>query len=159
MRIVVLSDTHGNIDFVIKEIKKIENVDLLLHLGDYSRDVDRMREILKVDIINVKGNCDFYDYSTKEEEIIQIEGKKILLTHGHRYNVKFGINNLYYRSKELGVDVVLFGHSHVPVLLKHDGVLFFNPGSPTHPRGGSSRSYGILDIDDEVKPILCDLSL
>ncbi|WP_427340270.1 metallophosphoesterase [Caloranaerobacter sp. DY30410] len=159
MKLIVLSDTHGNINSILREINKIENIDLLIHLGDYSKDVDKLREMLKVDIINVRGNCDFYDYNTKEEEIIQVKGKKILLTHGHRYNVKFGINNLYYRSKELGVDIALFGHSHVPVLLKHDGVLFFNPGSPTQPRGGSKRSYGILDIDDEVKPILCKFNL
>lgn len=47
-------------------------------------------------------------------------------------------------------DLVVFGHSHIPLDLIEDGVRLFNPGSPTDRRHQPRGSYGILGIDDGV---------
>lgn len=147
MKIVVISDTHGYVDSSIKAINNIDGVDLIIHLGDYTKDAEAIKKALKITTINVKGNCDVHALDIPDDDIIEIEGKKIFLTHGDLYGVKQGLNTIYYKAKELNVDVALFGHSHISTLIEYDGVLFLNPGSPTLPRAGSSKSIGLLYID------------
>ena len=74
--------------------------------------------------------------------------KKIMITHGHRYGVKYGLERLYFSALENEVDIVLFGHTHISLNEKYDNILFFNPGSLTHPRLLSKGSYGIIEISD-----------
>lgn len=157
MKLVIISDTHGDINTSIEILKKIDDIDLFIHLGDYSRDAQKIQKETGLDMINVKGNCDISDYETSEEELIEVKGKKILLTHGHDYNVKWGFDNLYYRAQELEIDAILFGHIHHPVSLKEDGILIFNPGSISKPRGGSKESYGIISIEDDIKAEIIEI--
>ncbi|MTI46688.1 metallophosphoesterase [Sporosalibacterium faouarense] len=150
MKILVLSDTHGNTKFLNKIKERFNNIHMVIHLGDNTKDVEMTRKVFPVDIYNVKGNCDFRDSETPEEQLINIKGKRVFLTHGHNYSVKSHLNTLYYRAKELDAEIALFGHSHVPESINYDGVQLFNPGSPVLPRGGSKKSFGIIDINDEV---------
>jgi putative phosphoesterase len=48
-------------------------------------------------------------------------------------------------------DVVLYGHSHMPMLSGHDSMLLLNPGSPTQKRFAPYRSYGILEIGETIE--------
>lgn len=148
MKIAVISDTHGYVEHCIDALDKIDDIDLIIHLGDYSKDVKAIRKAIDTTIINVKGNCDAYDFETPDDEIIELKGKKIFLTHGDLYRVKYGLNDIYYRAKEINADVALFGHSHTSTLIEHEGILFLNPGSPSLPRAGTSKSIGLLYIDD-----------
>ncbi len=149
MKIAVISDTHGYVQPCIDALKKIDGINLIIHLGDYSKDVAAIREAINIEIINVKGNCDSYDFETPDDNIIEIKGKKIFMTHGDLYRVKYGLNDIYYKAKELNADIVLFGHSHTSTLVEHEGILFFNPGSPSLPRAGTSKSIGLLYIDED----------
>lgn len=151
MKLVVISDTHGDINTSIEVLKNIKDIDLFIHLGDYSKDAQMIQRETGLDMINVKGNCDVVDNDIAEEEIIEVKGKRILLTHGHKYNAKWGFDNLYYRAKELELDAILFGHIHHPVNIVEESILIFNPGSISKPRGGSKKSYGIIDIDVDIK--------
>ena len=63
------------------------------------------------------------------------------MCHGHKYRVKLGIYSLLLRAKELNADIALFGHTHEKLLEKEDGIIILNPGS--------TRSYGIIEINDE----------
>ncbi|KXG76509.1 YfcE family phosphodiesterase [Thermotalea metallivorans] len=145
MRLGVISDTHGAIRTAERAIKQMGKVDLLVHLGDYYEDGMKLRERIGVPLIGVKGNCDFYREG--EEEIIrEIEGHKIYMIHGHQYDVKRDLNRLYYRALELGCNIVLYGHTHVPLRIAWGDVLIFNPGSISQPRGGARSSYGLIDI-------------
>ncbi|WIV11882.1 metallophosphoesterase [Proteiniborus sp. MB09-C3] len=148
MKIAVISDTHGHVQDSINALNKIDGIDLIIHLGDYSKDVKDIKEAFDTTIINVKGNCDHYDFDTPDDNIIEIKGKKIFMSHGDLYRVKHGLNDIYYKAKELNADVALFGHSHTSTLIEHDGILFLNPGSPTLPRAGTSKSIGMLYVDD-----------
>ncbi|HLS53338.1 MAG TPA: YfcE family phosphodiesterase, partial [Tissierellaceae bacterium] len=113
MRILAVSDTHGRCEGIIKEVKNREKFDLLFHLGDYVEDGDKIAQELDIPAVIVRGNGDFYSHY-QDEELVEFSGKTIFLTHGHMYNVRFDISNLYYRGRELGADLILFGHTHVP---------------------------------------------
>lgn len=154
VKVIVISDTHGQINDIIKAINEMRGIDLIVHLGDNTKDAVNIKSQTHIDIINVKGNCDFLDNSTKEDKLIKIKDKRIFLTHGHKYGVKYGLDNLYYKAKEINADIVLFGHTHIPLSVNHDNILFFNPGSTTMPRGISKRSYGIIELSDQIR---CEL--
>ncbi len=158
MKILVLSDTHGEIDECNHVLKKVDKIDLIIHLGDYSSDVVNVKKIFKLDIINVRGNCDRMDTKTKDEMIVTLKGKKLFLTHGHIYGVKTNLDRIFYRAKELQVDIALFGHSHVPVSITYEDMLLFNPGSISMPRKGSKKSFGIIElkqnsVESKIYPI------
>lgn len=152
MKILVLSDTHRSIRNVINLMSEMTDVDKIIHLGDLVRDAQDLKSIYNnISVEYIAGNCDFFEGNIPKEKIMLIHGKKILITHGHVYNVKRSyeeITNLFY-SKH--VDVVLFGHSHIPYLhYVGDGVLM-NPGSISEPRDGRMPSYGIIEIDEKGK--------
>ena len=83
------------------------------------------------------------------EQLIELENKKILMTHGHEYGVKSSLLNLNYRAKELGADIALYGHSHIAAIEKHDGIWFVNPGSVSLPRG-LRHTIAFIEIKDGV---------
>lgn len=148
MKIGVISDTHGNIDRVVKQLELLD-IDFVLHLGDNSEDAIIIENKLNKEVIAVRGNCDLYDRKNPLERIIEIENKKIFMTHGHKYNVKREMETLYYRGKELEVDIVLFGHTHIPYLNKGKNIKIFNPGSTLLPRGNSRASIGVMDFESD----------
>lgn len=160
MKILVLSDTHRDMGRAFKLINIIKDeIDCIFHLGDNVEDAESIRRNFNIKVYNVAGNTD-YTVSVPEEQLVELAGKKILLTHGHLYNIYSSINSLYYRAKEINVNAVLFGHTHVPLNTVIDDVLIFNPGSLTRPRGNSTYSYGILDIvDDNIKAVNVEYKL
>lgn len=160
VKIVVLSDTHGETEQLEKSIEilnSLNDIDMVIHLGDFTIDASYIKKKTNIDMINVRGNCDFGPKEINEEEIINVKEKKILLTHGHKYSIKSNLNNLYYRAKELEVDALLFGHIHRPVNIVEDGILIFNPGSISEPRDGSTNSYGIITISDTIESKIVEI--
>lgn len=151
MKIFVVSDTHGHIDGFLNKIKNMDEPDLIIHLGDYVEDGLKIEEKLGIETIIVKGNGDYYQKEYKYDEVLNLGNKVFFITHGHRYSVRYGINNLFYRTKELGADIVLFGHTHVPVLMKESGIIIMNPGSPYQPRGlDGKKTFGIIEINHDI---------
>ncbi|WBW98827.1 metallophosphoesterase family protein [Oceanirhabdus sp. W0125-5] len=148
MKIAVLSDTHGNRTMMKCAVEKILHCDVVIHLGDNDRDVEYLKKYINVPFYVVKGNCDFG--SKEPSELFQhIGGKKVLMTHGHKYNVKYSLMSLMYRGLENEVDIILFGHTHVPVKVYNQNVLIMNPGSVGNPRMGPA-TIGIIEIIDDV---------
>lgn len=151
MKILVISDTHGKIDEVLKIIKKMEKLQLIIHLGDYVEDGEGIERETGIKVELVRGNGDFLNKNYEEDRVLKVEGKRIFLTHGHIYRVKYGVTNLLYKAEELNADIVLFGHTHVPMIMEDSGILVMNPGSISFPRGyHNSKTYGIIDIQDEI---------
>jgi putative phosphoesterase len=68
-------------------------------------------------------------------------GKRFFFTHGHVYDVKYGLYRLDLAAREYQADIALFGHTHVPYEEYADGLYLFNPGSLGH--GGT---YGYVDV-------------
>ena len=81
-------------------------------------------------------------------------GKKIFMCHGHRYGVKYSYNSIYYRGKEVGADIVLFGHSHLPIIEECDGLTLMNPGSISHGMGRIDKTLGYIDLINNKAPIM-----
>ncbi|MGB9809200.1 MAG: metallophosphoesterase [Caldanaerobacter sp.] len=146
MLVAVISDTHGMLTLVRKKLKELKGIDYIFHLGDHAGDGIELAKEFNISLEYVKGNCDF---PTKDEidKIVEVEGKKILLTHGHRYYVKYEYDTILERGKELGVDAIFFGHTHVPMISKHENILLLNPGSPSLPREGSKKTIALVTID------------
>ena len=147
MKIAVISDSH-NIKSAINLVKPyISDADIVMHLGDGSPNVEEITEGFHGEVYAVKGNCDLaVEYPN--ERIVEVLDKKILMCHGHMYNVKMDLNNIFYRAKELGVDIVLFGHTHIGLIEKKEGLLLMNPGSMALGAGGILRSIGYIEIEE-----------
>lgn len=153
MRIGVIADTH--IPDRAKEIPQkiledFKNVDLILHAGDLVelKVLDELRKIKEVKA--VFGNMDSFPVVNllPKKELIQIGKFKIGLIHG------FGHPNRLIEvvRKEFDkVDCIVYGHAHNPVNEVRDGVIFFNPGSPTDKIFSAYNSYGILEINDTIR--------
>ena len=142
-KIFVFSDSHGEVDKMVDIISR-DKPDMILHLGDYTSDCDELRDRFpKMDIRNVKGNCD--RYSAKPELLVINEGgKKIFACHGHKYNVKEGYTNICFAALEKEADILLFGHTHKAYRDTHLGMEIMNPGSI----GKSAKpSYGVIILD------------
>jgi len=142
----VLADTHGNTDMICRQLKQWK-LDCLLFAGDFYADGHKIARALKTKFYGVTGNCDASSSAGKSEEVIEIMGKRIYLTHGHQYGVKQSISRLYYRACELGVDVVVYGHTHTPHLEQNGELWLMNPGSPSRPRLDNQGTYGIIEMD------------
>lgn len=156
MLIGVVSDTHKSKWVFDNVYAKLKNVDLLIHLGDNVKDVDEFKNYFSCPIINVRGNCDF-STTTPSETIEVIEGKTFFITHGHNYNVKYTLLNLLYKAKEMGADVVLYGHTHISQILFQEGIWIVNPGSPSLARDGFNSVATIEIKDGKVHPSIISL--
>ncbi len=150
VRVAVISDTHGDLRNVERIRPQLGAVDWLLHAGDFLRDTQRVASLLGVDqtrVCGVVGNCDFPVREPKQE-LVEIDGVKIWVVHGHQLSVKRTVDRVYFRARELGARVAVFGHSHLPVLADDGQVLLFNPGSLSAPRPPETRpSCGVLEIE------------
>ncbi|MBR2871403.1 MAG: metallophosphoesterase [Clostridia bacterium] len=143
MRLIVISDTHGNIN-AIKEIESLfDSADKVIHLGDHFYDMDKFVSTLNDKLITVYGNCD----GGGEEKVFTLGGVKMLVCHGDRYHVKLSLTRIFLRAKELGASLVLYGHTHRARIDYNEGVTLLNPGSMT--RFGKN-SYAVIDINDGV---------
>lgn len=151
MRIAVVSDTHGIIEPFIESVKNIENVELIIHLGDMVHDAKEIRKMIDIPVKMVRGNNDYYDENTPWSELIRLNNYKFYLTHGHFEKVNFGVTTLLYKALEVEADMVLYGHTHKYFYDEIEGVKILNPGSAGFDRGHEYESYAIVDIDEEIK--------
>ncbi len=147
MLIAIISDSHGNRSSINKIKEKINNAEVLIFLGDGENDLNEIIKDFNGMVYAVRGNCDFSG-KYPEERLIEINGKIIFICHGHRYNVKYGYNSIYYKGKELGADIVLFGHSHLPIVEEYDELILMNPGSISHGMGRINQTLGYIDLTD-----------
>lgn len=154
MRIVVLSDTHmprtaQSLPTAVYD--EIAISDMIIHAGDFV-EIDVLETLRKLKPTRaVCGNMDSHAVcnALKPKEIIEAGRFKIGLIHG--YGAPAGLVDTV-ASEFTGVDAIVFGHTHSPVNITRDGVLFFNPGSPTDTVFAKFKSFGILEVsDNEIK--------
>ena len=128
MKILVLSDSHGSVDNMARAVE-LTSPQLVLHLGDCWRDAEELRDLFpRLELIQVPGNCDLRPGEPLERQL-EIEGKRILMCHGHTYHVKMGLLEAGYAARQAGADLFLFGHTHRPYCDWADTSLLVNPGS------------------------------
>ena len=154
MKLVIASDIHGSAYYCRKLLKRLEEEkeDRLILLGDVlyhgprndlpkdyaPKEVIAMLNPLKEKILCVRGNCDAeVDQMVLEFPILADygflyeKGRMIFLTHGHVFNEK----NLPMLGKG---DILLHGHTHVPVCREHETYTYLNPGSVSIPKEESA---------------------
>lgn len=128
MKILVLSDSHGNVDNMARAVEK-EQPRMIFHLGDCWADAEKLRDRFpSIPMEQVPGNCDYRSFE-QAERILFVEDKRILICHGHTLGVKQSLLRAGYRAEEENLDLLLFGHTHRPLVDKRGKTLFVNPGS------------------------------
>jgi putative phosphoesterase len=143
MKVMVLSDTHGNYPLALKAVESALPVDGIVHVGDITEDALIIEEITGQNILKVMGNCDPTGVAPRELEWT-VAGRRFLITHGDRYQVKSGLDRLLRRALAADVHVVLYGHTHVASVEIIDGILFVNPGY--FDKEGTSGSYAVVNV-------------
>ncbi len=123
----ILSDTHGLLRPEV--FTHLEGVDLILHAGDVGMP-DLLVELEAVaPVLAVHGNTDGFALRARTPDIIQqnLGGANVVLLHGHQFGRSPNPNNLREAFPE--ADLIVFGHTHVPLLEEEYGCVFVNPGS------------------------------
>jgi len=179
-KLLVISDSHGSKNIITNIIENFgKDVDALCFCGDGMPDLlgmieDSMRityfedKIPKV-IIFVQGNGDNSNYSllTKERLPIKVPqqldfvaaGKKILITHGHRYNVYIGTKDLKNEAENINATIAFYGHTHIANAQKKTNsktkskMTILNPGSCSLPRGGLPHTFALVTLTKNVEKI------
>ncbi len=128
LKILVFSDSHGLLGYLYDAIEA-EMPDVVLHLGDHLRDAEAIEAAFdRPEFYMVAGNCD-YDAAGQTERLLELDGVRIFMTHGHRYGVKMRLDSLCARAESLGAQLALFGHTHQPLLEQRGGLWLLNPGA------------------------------
>ncbi len=151
MKILVLSDTHipraaGDLPRAIYDA--IADVDLVLHAGDFV-EIELWEKLKKMkELVAVHGNMDSKELRDilKAKEVVSVGAFKIGLIHG--YGAPVNLQKVV-RSEFGNVDAIVFGHSHAPSTTVDNGILFFNPGSPTDRVFAPYNSYGVLTVTED----------
>ena len=152
-KIGVVSDTHipyaakSIPDIVLKKFSE-EKVSLIFHAGDVVRE-EALYDLMGIaEVEAVHGNMDEADMRENypDKKIISVEDVKILLVHGwgDPYTLPYRLLEVY---RDLKVDAIVFGHSHVPFNDSIEGIYLFNPGTPTDRIYAKRRSFGIIEVD------------
>ena len=163
MKYLVISDIHGDLHGaqIMKDAYSYHSCDVILCLGDIlyhgprndlpdtyaPKKVIPVMNSFKDKIIAIRGNCEaevdqmvlefpcMADYSE-----LYINHRKVFMSHGHVWSP----DHLPVLRKG---DIFLSGHTHIPAAIVKNGIFLLNPGSPSLPKGGHPKTYGILEED------------
>ncbi|KKX55513.1 MULTISPECIES: metallophosphoesterase family protein [Brevibacillus] len=154
MKIGVVSDTHlprrGH-TLPKPLIEGLRGVELIIHAGDWNtlQVYEELSEIAHV--VGVWGNTDDDQVKARlnRVEIVEAKGKRIGVVHGDGKGKTTPQRAVDTFSGQT-VDLIIFGHSHIPLWEERNGILLFNPGSPTDKRKQPLYTYGIVEIGAEI---------
>lgn len=141
MKILIFSDSHGERERMVLAAME-ERPDAIFHLGDCWRDAEELTcAFPDTPLYQVPGNCDWTMSGEVQEKRVSLGGVRFLLCHGHTYGVKSGYSTAVGHAKAVGVDILLCGHTHVPLYDEYGGLKLLNPGSI-----GYGHTYGCITI-------------
>lgn len=142
MKILVFSDSHRSLSGMYSAIDR-HQPQQVIHLGDMISDAEEVaKHYPRLPFCTVPGNCDGWFTTVPLKKQITLEGKSILLSHGHRWGVKSGYDAAIADARAVGADVLLFGHTHIPLCRQlEDGLWMMNPG----PAGSS---FGLIELEN-----------
>ena len=147
MKVLIISDTHGKHENLEKVLEIDRPLDVVVHLGDAEGCEDYIRDAADCPLLIVSGNSDFFSALEQEMEC-EIGNYKVLVTHGHYYYVNAGIEDIKREAEGRGCDIVMFGHTHRPLIDCGKNVIAINPGSLSYPRQeGKKPSYVIMEME------------
>jgi len=156
MKLLIISDIHGNYD-VLNKIINNEDFDYLVILGDlFSYDYNKSKSLMIIDLLKkyinkmilIKGNCDnTILYSNLEKYSFDIvtlpfNNKQVTFTHGHLYNK--------YNMPSNHGSIIITGHTHTPSLYEEKNIVYLNPGSISYPRKSIYKTYATFTENEIV---------
>jgi len=151
----VLSDTHirdlqRGISFLSRlEERCFAEADIILHAGDMVN-ADILMAFGDRTVHAVRGNMDLPARGVPARKIIEVGGFRIGLIHG--WGEPEGLEERVTREfDQERIDCLVYGHSHFPVCHRINGMLLFNPGSPTDRRHAPWHSVGILEVGKRIE--------
>ncbi len=146
MKVLIVSDTHRKNENYFT-VLKMHHPDMVIHCGDAEGSEYAITEAADCPVKIVLGNNDFFSDLPREQEF-NIGKYKIWLTHGHNYYVSMGNETIKKEAIARRMDIVMYGHTHRPVIDIDDEIIAVNPGSLSYPRQEGHRpSYVIMEID------------
>lgn len=151
MKLFIFSDSHGNVAHMESAVRS-GHPDMVLHLGDVNPDARALQRLFPdLPMECVCGNCDGRRSDLEEERLLEMEGRRILMMHGHTRSVKLGMSTAVWAAREAEAQILLFGHTHEDFCEYHEGLWIMNPGSI---RGGwTGATYGVISM--EGKDTVC----
>lgn len=151
MKILIVSDTHRQNENYFRVIDKVAPVDMVIHCGDVEGGEYIIEQKAACPVEIVLGNNDYFS-ELPREKVFMIGSYKVWLTHGHNYYVTVENGSIKREAISRGVDIVMYGHTHRPVIDIGKNITAINPGSLTYPRqDGRKPSYIIMEIDGKQK--------
>lgn len=146
MKILLVSDTHKKNENYFLALERVKP-DMVIHCGDGEGCEYALTQAADCPVEIVLGNNDFFS-DLPRERVLELEGKKVWVTHGHNYYVSMGRETIMKEAAARGMDIVCFGHTHRPVVDVSDMVTALNPGSLSYPRQEGRRpSYIIMNLE------------
>ena len=159
MKLVILSDTHGNTSAVERVYAEQPDAALYLHAGDILSDARYLATLVGVvlndgedneqaarRVIGVTGNSDWPDANQPLARVVAAEGHRILLTHGHSCGVRYGTELLARAAADADCDVAVYGHTHVVEITPGTPITVLCPGSAARPRDAYEPSYLTVEL-------------
>lgn len=149
MNLVVLSDTHADSFYDLPATLQVDLsiADAVIHAGDIGTDsfYEELKAVSK-SLYAVRGNND--SLPLPEQLILELEGVKIAVIHGHQASGDYIKFMLRHFSKE-NPNIIIYGHTHFPKVYFDDNITIFNPGSPTRKRTAEHFTYVSLTLQDK----------
>ncbi len=147
MKALIISDTHRRDDNFLKVIEQVAPVDLVIHCGDVEGSQHLIQNAAGCPVQFVAGNNDYFGDLPSELEFM-VGKYRVWVTHGHHYYVSMSNEYLKREARAKGVDIVMFGHTHRPIVNWENDLVVVNPGSLSYPRqDGRKPSFILMDID------------
>ena len=151
MKIMIISDTHGKHENFIELMEQTDRPDMVIHCGDVEGGEYVISECAGCPVEMVAGNNDFFSMLPREREFY-IGDYKVWLTHGHSYHVSMENTTIKREAVAKEVDIVMYGHTHRPVIEKEKEIIAINPGSLSYPRQEGRRpTYVMMELDQNGK--------
>ncbi|MCR5271795.1 MAG: metallophosphoesterase [Lachnospiraceae bacterium] len=148
MKVIIVSDTHGDHTTLRMALEREAPYDMLLHLGDVEGYADYIEDMAGCPTYIVAGNNDYFS-DLPRERILKIGKSNIFMTHGHKYDVHFTLWDLRQAAIKKKCNVAMYGHTHVP-RIEYGDIVVINPGSLSRPRQADRRAtYIVMYVDDE----------
>ena len=181
MRIGIVSDIHCQIDALARALERMAPIDRLLVLGDVIDEArfsaETVRMLRRNDAIAIRGNHDamFLEgpgaaarrgrvaeqddlawlASLPDQYMLMVGGRRLQMVHATPWPSDYAYvtpnHRLFPRFAESEADIILYGHTHEPVVRELGGKLIVNPGSIGHGRPtatGFVRSFALLDLPE-----------
>ncbi len=147
MKMLAISDTHAKRleDLPEKVLRLIDKADVVVHAGDFTtlKLYEELKNVCELKAVYGNSDEDELKKILPKELVFEVEGVKFGVVHQGNYLNEF--HDLGYKAKELGVNVLIFGHIHRFVLQEFKDVVVLCPGSPTSPRLSAS-SCALIEV-------------